>query len=265
MTVSEETLPAHSEKAPEETGDNAGLKEIIEIAKTVGAALLVALVLRIFLFQPFTIPSASMEPGLLEGDYVIVSKFPYGISRHSIPLSPPLFHGRVFASLPKRGDVIVFKLPRDNHTDYIKRVIGLPGDRVQVSGGVVSVNGKAITRVAAGEAQDIAAQGLTVAQYRETKPDGSTYVTYDRGPGREGDDTEVFVVPEGRLFAMGDNRDNSLDSRWPSAVGVGFVPMENLEGRAEFIFASWKPGASLFKPWTWFTHFVPGRFFHGLN
>jgi signal peptidase I len=264
MTISDnaaETAPALSQKAD----DNAGLKELIEIGKTVGLALLIALVVRIFLFQPFTIPSSSMEPGLLEGDYVIISKFPYGLSRHSIPLSPPLFHGRLFGALPKRGDVVVFKLPRDGHTDYIKRVIGLPGDRVQVADGVVLVNGRAIARAPAGMAHDIASNGLPVALYRETKSDGSTYLTYDRGPGHDGDDTGVYVVPEGSLFVMGDNRDNSLDSRWPTELGVGFVPLENLEGRAEFILASWSPGASIFKPWTWVTHFVPGRFWHGLN
>jgi signal peptidase I len=243
----------------------ADLKELIEIGKTVGAALLIALVLRVFLFQPFTIPSASMEPGLLEGDYVVVSKFPYGWSRHSIPFSPPLFHGRVLGSLPKRGDIVVFKLPRDGKTDYIKRVIGLPGDRVQVTGGVVTVNGKAVARTPAGIGHDIAAGGLPVELYRETKADGSSYMTYDRGPGHEGDDTGVYVVPEGRFFAMGDNRDNSLDSRWPTELGVGFAPLENIEGRAEFVLASWTPGASFFKPWTWFTHFVPSRVLHGLN
>jgi signal peptidase I len=161
--------------------------------------------------------------------------------------------------------VVVFKLPRDGKTDYIKRVIGLPGDRVQVTDGVVYVNGKAIRRAPAGLAHDIAAGGRVVEQYRETKPDGSGYLTYDRGPGHEGDDTGVYVAPEGSVFVMGDNRDNSLDSRWPTELGVGFVPLENLEGRAEFIFASWSPGASIFKPWTWVTHFVPGRFLHGLN
>ena len=250
-----------------ETADpkDATWAEIIDIARTVGVALLIALVLRIILFQPFTIPSASMEPGLLEGDYVVVTKFDYGWSRHSIPFSPPLFHGRLFGADPKRGDVVVFKLPRDGKTDYIKRIIGLPGDRVQVRHSVVYVNGKAIPRVLVGDVPDVAAGGMTVTAFNETRPDGKTYTTFDRSPDQEGDNTDVYVVPAGQYFAMGDNRDNSSDSRWPRATGVGFVPAENLEGKARFILASWTPGASLFKPWTWFTHFQPGRFLHGLR
>ena len=116
--------------------------EVVEVVKTVVYALLIALVLRIFLFQPFTIPSASMEPNLLEGDYIIVSKYSYGYSHHSIPMSPPLFSGRIMDTAPKRGDIVVFKLPRDGHTDYIKRLIGLPGDRVQIKQSVIYINDK---------------------------------------------------------------------------------------------------------------------------
>ena len=130
-------------------------------------------------------------------------------------------------------------------------MIGLPGDRVQVRDGVVFVNGKAIPRIQAGLTQDPGAIGLTVMRERETRADGKPYITFDQGPGHPGDDTGVYVVPAGQYFAMGDNRDNSLDSRWPSSVGVGFVPAENLAGKARIVMVSWNDGASLFKPWTW--------------
>jgi len=226
--------------------------EALDIAKTIVVALLIALVLRVALFEPFTIPSDSMEPGLHTGDYIVVSKFDYGWSRYSIPLGLPLFEGRVLQSQgPRRGDVLVFKLPRDPHQDYIKRLIGLPGDRVQVRGGTVFVNGRAIPQKADGFTQDPGSPEVRVEQRIETRPDGRPYVTFDRGEAHDGDDTGVYVVPEGHYFMMGDNRDNSLDSRWPpAAYGVGFVPAENIVGQARFVLASWR-GASILKPWTW--------------
>jgi signal peptidase I len=235
--------------------------EIVETLRTVGLALLIALVLRVFLFQPNTIPSSSMEPNLLTGDYMIVSKYDYGWSRHSVPFSPPLPAGRMNAHMPHRGDVIVFRLPRDPAQTWVKRLIGLPGDRVQVSGGVISVNGRAIPQAAAGQTQDPDSPEVTVTRVWETLPDGRRYLTFDRGPDHPGDDTEVFVVPEGHVLAMGDNRDNSLDGRWPREIGVGFIPMDNLLGRARWVLVSWRQGASLFKPWTWVTHFQPDRMF----
>jgi signal peptidase I len=246
---------------------NGAVEETVEIVKTVVYALLIALVLRIFLFQPFTIPSASMEPNLLQGDYIIVSKYSYGYSKHSIPFSPPLFKGRLFARSPERGDIIVFKLPSDNHTDYITRLIGLPGDRVQVTGGVVSVNGKVITRVADGPGDPGTCwNGSTVQRFRETNMTGRNYETYDCGPRGDVDDTGVYVVPQGHYFFMGDNRDNSLDSRVaPESSGVGFVPAENLVGHARIILLSWNKQAELFKPWTWFLDARPSRFFHVLK
>ncbi|CAN5331557.1 signal peptidase I [soil metagenome] len=239
--------------------------EAVEIVKTIVYALLIALVLRVILFQPFTIPSESMEPALLKGDYIIVSKYSYGWSRHSIPFSPPIARGRLMNRVPERGDIIVFKLPRDGRTDYIKRLIGLPGDRIQVTGGVVSVNGKQIPRVDMGPTQDPGMPAMRVEQFKETQPNGKTYITFDQSPDHEGDTTEVYIVPEGHYFFMGDNRDNSLDSRWPTETGVGFVPAENLVGKAQVILLSWKDGASLFKPWTWFTKAQPKRFFHRLK
>lgn len=240
--------------------------EAVEIVKTIVYALLIALVLRVVLFQPFTIPSESMQPALLKGDYIIVSKYSYGWSRHSIPLSPSMLpDGRIFERAPKRGDIIVFKLPRDGRTDYIKRLVGLPGDRVQVNSGNVYINGVPVPRQLIGPVQDPGTPSLTVLQYQETMDNGKTYMTFDQSPDHDGDTTDTFVVPEGHYFFMGDNRDNSLDSRWTSAVGVGMVPADHLVGKAEVILLSWRDGASLFKPWTWFTHAAPERFFNRLR
>jgi signal peptidase I len=234
---------------------------MVEIAETVGAALAIALVLRVVFFQPYTIPSSSKEPGLRTGDYVIVSKYAYGWSRASLPLDPPLPGGRLFGREPRRGDVIVFRLPRDPAQVYVKRLIGLPGDRVQVRGGQVFVNGRAIPQQAGAFTEDPEAPGRRVRQVLEPRADGTRYVTYDAGPGHEGDDTGVYLVPQGRYFFMGDNRDNSLDSRWPQAAdGVDMVPAENLIGRAELVMLSWAPDASILKPWTWL-ELRPSRLF----
>jgi len=236
--------------------------ETFEIVKTVLYALAIALVLRILLFQPFTIPSASMEPTLLQGDYIIVSKYTYGYSRHSIPFSPPLFHGRVLERTPRRGDIVVFKLPRDGHTDYIKRLVGLPGDRIQVTDGRLYVNGQPVARTEISPTQ-MEVYGFTqqVRRYRECQAPDRCHLTYDMRPDGDVDNTSVYVVPAGHYFMMGDNRDNSLDSRVPESVGVGFVPAENLVGKAEIILFSWNAEASLFKPWTWVTEMRPSRFF----
>jgi signal peptidase I len=243
------------------------LAETVELLKTVIAALTIALVLRVLLFQPFTIPSASMEPNLYQGDYIVVSKYAYGWSRYSIPFSPDLFKGRLLGRGPARGDIVVFKLPRDGRTDYIKRVIGLPGDRVQVRGGVVYINGDRVPRVRTGSVKEDSGFGFArdVMRYTETLPEGRRIHVNDYGPGARLDDTEVFIVPEGHYFMMGDNRDNSLDSRLPEEEGVGFVPAENLVGRAEFILVAWNAKASLFKPWTWVADAEPERFFKRLR
>jgi len=226
--------------------------EAAEAAKTIVGALLIALILRVAVFEPFTIPSDSMEPGLRTGDYIVVSKWDYGWSRHSIPLGLPLFEGRVLErDGPSRGDVVVFKLPRDLKQNYIKRLIGLPGDRVRVARGTVFVNDRPIAQMDAGFTRDPGSPDLTVQQRIEHRPDGRPYMTFDRGPDHDGDDTETYVVPEGHYFMMGDNRDNSLDSRWPpAAMGVGLVAAENLVGQARFVLLSWR-GASIWKPWTW--------------
>lgn len=226
--------------------------EAWEVAKTLIAAGLIALALRIVVFQPYTIPSSSMEPGLRTGDYVVVWKGSYGYSRASIPFNPPLPGGRILFRQPHRGDVIVFRLPRDPNQVYVKRLIGLPGDRVQVKAGQVFVNGAAIPQTPGRFVEDPEAPGRRVREVVEPRPDGKRYVTYDGGPDHEGDDTDVYVVPAGHYFFMGDNRDNSLDSRWPRAAdGVDFVPAENLVGKVEIVMVSWNEGASILKPWTW--------------
>jgi signal peptidase I len=172
-----------------ETAPAKGAREDLKgTAKTMIGGLLIALVLRVLLFQPYTIPSSSMEPGLRTGDYVIVSKYSYGWSRASLPFDPPLPGGRLLGRSPQRGDVIVFRLPRDPQQVYVKRLIGLPGDRVQVRGGQVHVNGAAIPQQPAGFTEDPEAPGRRVLQVLEPRADGKQYVTYDGGPG-EGDDT----------------------------------------------------------------------------
>ena len=214
-------------------------------------AAVIALVIRTFLFQPFNIPSGSMIPTLLVGDYLFVSKYAYGYSRYSLPFGPNLFSGRVWAAEPKRGDVVVFKLPRDNETDYIKRVIGLPGDEIQMIHGVLHINGEPIKKEKIEDVtlDDPSGHTRTVARYRETLPNGVTYPVLDLIQEGIGDNTEVYKVPENHFFMMGDNRDNSTDSRFLSEVG--YVPFENLVGRAEIIFFSIREDSSFWEIWRW--------------
>ncbi len=251
--------------AAEPSKASAAADEFIEIVKTIVYALGIALVLRVLLFQPFTIPSGSMIPNLQVGDYIIVTKYSYGYSRHSIPFSPPIFHGRLFGRTPTRGDIIVFKDPKDNRTDYIKRLIGLPGDRIQVADGVVYLNDKAIPQKVLPPENSSDYTGVT--RIEETMPSGRKYITQDTYPNGPGDNTGVFLVPEGHYFFMGDNRDNSADSRFRAdkiEQGVGFVDAENLVGRARIILFSWD-GAKLYNPITWFTKIRLNRFFHSLK
>ena len=232
-----QSAPKTAPKAPEKQEQG---ESWLELGKTLLYALGIALIIRTFLFQPFNIPSGSMEGTLLIGDYLFVEKFSYGYSRYSFPLGLGPFSGRIFASPPHRGDVIVFKMPNktspDYLKDYIKRVIGMPGDRVQMINGVLWLNGHAVPKVRVQDYIEYDEAGLEhrVAQYRETLPGGKSYLVLDRYPDGSEDNTQLFVVPAGNYFMMGDNRDDSDDSR----LDVGYVPSENLEGKALFRFFS---------------------------
>ena len=249
MTTDQEQKPEVS--APSGLPKVVHKESWLEIVKTIVYALLIAAVVRTFIFQPFNIPSGSMEDTLLIGDYLFVSKTAYGYSRHSFPFSAAPFSGRIFGSDPARGDIVVFKLPADNSTDYIKRVIGLPGDRIQVTNGVVYLNGKPLPREKVHEGVEFL-DGMEkyVVHYRETLPGGKSYETLASAPDNPLNNTGVFVVPEGHYFMMGDNRDNSADSRSPSS-GVGYVPNENLVGKAEVIFFSTDGSARIWEIWQW--------------
>jgi signal peptidase I len=220
-----------------------------ETVSVIVQALLLALVIRTLLFQPFSIPSGSMRPTLLEGDYLFVTKLAYGYSKHSLPFSPPLFEGRIWGSEPERGDVVVFKFPPDPSLDYIKRVIGMPGDTVQMRDGQLFLNGEAVQRELVDELDnpDITEMARPVEVWRETLPNGVSYDTLDLSPNSIGDNTREFQVPEGHYFMMGDNRDNSTDSRF----SVGYVPADHLVGRANIIFFSMSGGASPLEIWRW--------------
>ncbi len=221
-----------------------------EFVWVVFQALVIALVIRTLLFQPFNIPSGSMKATLLIGDYLFVSKYSYGYSHYSLPLSPPLFSGRIFATEPKRGDVVVFRLPKDDTTDYIKRVIGLPGDHIKMIDGLLHINGEPVKRERVKDFIDDENGGAErVRRWRETLPNGVTYETLDLQDNGFLDNTQEYVVPPGHFFMMGDNRDNSTDSRVLSAVG--YVPFENLIGKAQVIFFSIADGQPAWHVWTW--------------
>ncbi|MBN8951062.1 MULTISPECIES: signal peptidase I [unclassified Rhizobium] len=230
-----------------------------ENIKVIVQALVLAMIIRTFLFQPFTIPSGSMMPTLLVGDYIFVNKFAYGYSKYSMPFSPDLFSGRIFGSEPQRGDVVVFRFPPNPDVDYIKRVIGLPGDRVQMKNDILYINGQAVPREPHGTfASDYSQEpGDHIAVYSERLPDGKVYDTLDLSPNSRGDNTQEYVVPPGHYFMMGDNRDNSDDSRFD----VGYVPAENLIGRASIIFFSLGHDTSFREIWKWPTNMRWDRIF----
>ncbi|MBV8888133.1 MAG: signal peptidase I [Alphaproteobacteria bacterium] len=222
---------------------------VLELVKTIIYAVLIALVVRTVAYEPFNIPSGSMIPTLLVGDYLFVSKFSYGYTRYSLPFGLPLFSGRVFFHSPQRGDVAVFKLPTNTSVDYIKRIIGLPGDHIQVREGELYINDQLVPRRKIEDEQcpDRPFQMCTL--YTETLPNGVAHPILKQRDEGEMNNTRVYDVPAGHYFAMGDNRDNSEDSRVLSVVG--YIPGENLVGRAEFLFYSTDGSARWWEFWKW--------------
>lgn len=240
-------------------------------------ALIVALIFRSFAFEPFHIPSGSMLTTLFEGDYLFVSKYSYGYSNYSFPFSPNVIDGRLGGHLPERGDVAVFRLPGNTSIDYIKRVMGLPGDTVEVRSGQVWINHKPLDlkRLPDAVFQDMGGNIANVASFEETLPEGKKHMVLDANQRGDVDEFGPVTVPAGHYFMMGDNRDNSVDSRYGLAsglhtppegmLGVGFVPLQNFVGRAEIIAFSFKPFYSFLKFWEWPEAFRAGRFWRNID
>ena len=237
------------------------IKKIIENIKTIFYALIIALIIRSFLFQPFYIPSSSMQPNLLIGDRLFVSKYTYGYSRHSFPFSPKISNKRIFSNTPERGDIIVFKTPEDNRTDYVKRLIGLPGDSIQIIKGDLYIND---TRIEKNKIETFVTiscgnEILKVDTFEESLPNGRKYIAvYSKNGSMQ--NTDKFIVPKDQLFFMGDNRDCSTDSRFLSRVG--YVSINNLVGKAQLVFFSHdRTKGSFFKFWKWKNSLRIDRFF----
>ena len=237
----------------------------IENAKTLLYALIIAIIIRSLLIQPFYIPSSSMEPNLLIGDRLFVTKYSYGYSKHSFPFSPPIFKGRIISNEPKRGDVVVFKTPADNRTDYIKRLIGLPGDRVQFIDSNLYINNSEIikSRISKNDTIYCGKKNIDVFTFEEFLPNGQKHNTvYLKDYSFQNSD--LFIVPEDHYFFLGDNRDCSKDSRF--LTSVGYVHKDNLIGKAQFIFfSSDKSIGSIFSFWKWNKSIRFNRFFKKIN
>lgn len=248
--------PAKVEKKKETTG---------EMLRSFFIAIFIALVFRSVAYEPFHIPSGSMLSTLYEGDYIFVSKPSYGYSRYSFPFGFKFFEGRKFFTAPKRGDVVVFRLPANPRIDFIKRVIGLPGDRIQMQNGRLYINDKAVEMTRRGDVTVPDERGgfRTIARFDETLPNGVTHTILDEIENGPADDTPVYTVPDGHYFMMGDNRDNSEDSRYQEEVG--FIPVENLIGRADMILLSYDTSKSFFKFWEWPQNFRGDRWLKSIN
>ncbi|NBB84201.1 MAG: signal peptidase I [Alphaproteobacteria bacterium] len=235
-----------------------------ETIRTVVYAVLIALVVRTLFYEPFNIPSGSMMPTLLEGDYLFVSKFSYGYSHHTLTFGVPLFDGRILGGEPEQGDVVVFRLPSNPSTDYIKRIVGMPGDTLQVTDGRLFINGEAVEREAVEPfvVRDRFGNVRRIAQYVETLPNGRQHRILEMSDQGFLDNTDEYTVPEGHYFVMGDNRDSSQDSRVLSQVG--YIPVENLVGRAEFLWFS-LDDARFWEIWKWPTELRFERMFDGVE
>jgi signal peptidase I len=278
-----EATPLEAESPAESATEAKPAKKQDSFAVFLVKLVVIVLLFRTLLFTSFMIPSESMMPRLLVGDYLFAAKWPYGYSGASLPIDWRTENGRLFGSLPERGDVVIFKHPIDR-VDYVKRVIGLPGDTVQVVAGQVVLNGRPVPKrkiadfvlpTTAGEGckagvrfTEHNADGTFAChypQFRETLPNGVSYNVLDTEISGA-DNTAPVIVPEGRLFMMGDNRDHSADSRFPAIAGqgVGLVPVDNLAGRASFMFFSTDGSSEWLKPWTWFTAARWGRIGHGI-
>lgn len=252
---------------------NESSSETLDFIKFLIKLGLFVIILRSFIVSPFNIPSESMQPRLMVGDYLLVAKWPYGFSKYSMPFSVPLIPGRILPNSPEPGDVVVFKAPPSQRDDYIKRVIGLSGDIIKVTDGVVSINGVDVQRERIEDYKHLVSANspcftpnfeavngdrkkiCSYPQFRETLPNGSSYKILDIYEQSPGDTTQSFVVPDGHMFVMGDNRDRSADSRFPAQEGqaIGMVPQENLVGRALITVFSTDGSAEWIKPWTWFS------------
>ena len=217
--------------------------------KSIFFAIFIALIIRSFVAEPFNIPSGSMKPNLLIGDFIFVSKWSYGYSKHSLPFSMPIISNRIFSTMPKRGDVVVFKTPQDNRTDYIKRVIGLPGDKIRIINGQIQINNNLIIKQKTEDFVDVLKNGSkkSIRKYKEFFF-GNEIDIIDIMDNGIVDNTQLYIVPENHFFVMGDNRDNSQDSRFINVVG--FVPVENLVGKAQFTFFSLE-NSRFFQIWKW--------------
>ena len=224
-------------------------KSFYDNIKSILLAIFIAILIRSFIFEPFNIPSGSMKPNLLVGDFIFVSKWSYGFSKHSLPFSIPIIPNKIFNKFPSRGDVVVFKTPYDNRTDYIKRVIGLPGDKIQIIDGRIRLNDNFILSKKINDFIDIDKMGNThkIRQYQESIENNKINIL-DKVDNFIADNTVIYLVPEGHFFVMGDNRDNSQDSRFLNRVG--YIPIENLIGKAQYIFFSLK-NSRFFQFWKW--------------
>lgn len=249
---------------PVEAGPARGARRE-SLLSTLVWAVVIAVLVRTLLFQPFHIPSESMRPTLEAGDYVISTKWAYGYSRYSLPFAPDVIEGRVMAGLPERGEVVVFRAPHNGGQSYIKRAVGLPGDVLELRGGRLYINEALVPRGLTGEDVRLnqAGEMRRYDVYEEILPGGVAYEVLDAGRG-DLDDFGPVTVPAGHVFTLGDNRDESRDSRVPPPLGPGPVPVENLVGRADLVLLSARPDFQLWRPWTWL-RLRGDRFFRSLD